>query len=384
MLTQKILHGLPLHKKRHDGGGLYFVKSSRQTGKWSFRFTRNGRAHEMGLGRYPEVTISQARSRRNQYQEQLNQGQNPLRERQERRHREQHHQSVRFSQVAEECYQQRKLAWKNTKHAKQWIQTLRTYAFSTLDKKPVGELTSQDFERVLQPIWYEKNETAHRLQQRLQKVMSWTITKGLYSKEKNPAAWVENLEYLFVRPYLVQQPCPHPSLRWQNIPAFYAKLCTYQAYSALALRFLILTIGRTSEILGCQRHEIDQHHKTWTLSESRMKRGKAHTVPLSSEAMRIIDVLWKQHNHAYLFPGLNPEKPLSDMAMLMLMKRHFPEIKAVPHGFRASFFSRFRITLLPHAYSGDWIMTRTVMSKASMAQVCRTTHASVCRWCSGA
>ena len=96
MLTQKILHGLPLDKKSHDGGGLYFVKSSRQTGKWSFRFMKNGRAHEMGLGRYPEVTIFQARSRRNQYQEQLNQGQNPLRERQERRHREQHHQSVRF------------------------------------------------------------------------------------------------------------------------------------------------------------------------------------------------------------------------------------------------------------------------------------------------
>jgi integrase len=338
MLTQKKIDTVPSKKKYHDGGGLYFFKSSSHKGKWSFRYTRYGRAQEMGLGGYPAITLSAARQQRDHMRTLLSKDINPLEERRKQRQQLRHEQGLRFSDVAEPCYDERKLSWKNKKHTKQWIQTLRTDAYPILDKKPLGDLTIDDFYDVLKSIWYTKNETARRIQQRMQTVMSWSITRGLYNKEKNPAYWEENLQFLLPPSNTVQSPRPHPSLRWQDIPSFYAELCTLSNYSALALRFLILTIGRTSEILGCQRSEINRAKKTWTLSEIRMKKGIAHTVPLSSEAMMIIDTLWQKHNHAYLFPSsVKPNTPLSNMAMLKLMKRHFSALQVVPHGFRSSF-----------------------------------------------
>ena len=338
LLTQKIIDTVPSKKKYHDGGGLYFYKSSPHTGKWSFRYMRYGRAQEMGLGGYPAINLTAARQQRDNMRTLLSKNINPLEERRKQRQQLCHEQGLRFSDVAKQCYEERKLSWKNEKHRKEWIQTLRTYAYPILDKNPLGELTTDDFYEVLKPIWYTKNETARRLQQRMQRVMSWSITKRLYHKDKNPAQWVQNLEFLLMRSYNVQTPRPHPSLRWQDIPSFYAELSTLSSMSALALRFLILTIGRTSEILGCQRSEINREKKTWTLSERRMKKGIAHTVPLSSEAMAIIDTLWQKHNHAYIFPSnVKPNTPLSNMAMLNLMKRHFSELHVVPHGFRSSF-----------------------------------------------
>lgn len=338
MLTQKKIDTVPSKKKYHDGGGLYFYKSSPHKGKWSFRYTRYGRAQEMGLGAYPAITLSAARQQRDHIRTLLSKDINPLEERRNKRQQYLHEQGLRFSDIAEQCYTERKAAWKNLKHRKQWIQTLRTDVYPVLNKKPLGELTTNDFYEVLKPIWYTKNETARRIQQRMQTVMSWSITKRLCHKEKNPAQWKENLEFLLPRSHTIQIPRPHPSLRWQDTPSFYAKLCQLSSYSALALRFLILTIGRTSEILGCQRREINRENKTWTLSEKRMKKGKAHTVPLSSEAMEIIDMLWQKHNHAYLFPSsVKPDTPLSNMAMLTLMKRHFSQLQAVPHGFRSTF-----------------------------------------------
>jgi integrase len=338
LLTQKIIDTVPSKKKYHDGGGLYFYKSSHHKGKWSFRFTRNGRAQEMGLGSYPAIGLKAARTKSGKYRCLHESGINPLEDRKNKRLQQKYQQANRFSKMAEIYFSEQKEAWKNLKHRKQWIQTLRTYAFPKLDKKPLSELTTDDFHEVLKPIWYTKNETARRLQQRMQRVMSWSITKRLYHKDKNPAQWVQNLEFLLMRSYTVQTPRPHPSLRWQDIPSFYAELSTLSSMSALALRFLILTIGRTSEILGCQRSEINREKKTWTLSERRMKKGIAHTVPLSSEAMEIIDTLWQKHNHAYIFPSnVKPNTPLSNMAMLNLMKRHFSELHVVPHGFRSSF-----------------------------------------------
>jgi len=129
---------------------------------------------------------------------------------------------------------------------------------------------------------------------------------------------------------------------YTETPAFMTELSQKDSVSAKALRFLILTATRTSEVLQAQWSEIDLDEAAWIIPESRMKTKREHRVPLSEEATSILDSLPRIEDNPYLFPGTRHSRPLSNMALLQLMRSLGYGVKGnrgdyVPHGFRSSF-----------------------------------------------
>jgi integrase len=123
---------------------------------------------------------------------------------------------------------------------------------------------------------------------------------------------------------------------YEEVAAFVAKLREREATSALALELCILTAARSGEILGMQWAEVDLKNKIWTVPAGRMKAGREHRVPLAPRAVAILRQLEKINTGEFVFPGQARSKPLSNMAMEMVLRRMKIE-DATVHGFRSSF-----------------------------------------------
>jgi len=138
-----------------------------------------------------------------------------------------------------------------------------------------------------------------------------------------------------VLPKVTAKPKHHKAMEWKDVPAFYADLKARNAMAANALRFTCLTGSRTSEVLGMQWPEIDFENQLWTCPAERMKTKVEHRVPLTDEMLAIIEPL-KAMRSDYVFEGQKRHRPLSNMAMLMLLRRMRVEGVTV-HGFRSTF-----------------------------------------------
>ena len=335
-VTKNKIKQLKTGKKIHDGRGLYFFKKG-DKGRWSFRYQRDGRCHEMGCGTYPEVSIAMARELRESYKKMLSCRVDPITEKRKEEAKRKVIHTSRFSDLAKDFIEEKKFEWRNTKHRKQWASTLETYAYKILDSKPIEDIEVQDVMRVLKPIWVKKTVTAQRVMQRIAKVMGKGKSLGLYHKD-NPAIWKGNLEFHFGDPFKINKVRHHPAMPYKLLPTFYKLLMKQSSLSSYALRLLILTVARTNEILGARRDEFDLQERRWTVPEHRMKANREHKVPLSDEAIDIIQLRMRESNHELLFPSVIGKKHISNMAMLELMRRQTkPYNTFVPHGFRSSF-----------------------------------------------
>ena len=125
----------------------------------------------------------------------------------------------------------------------------------------------------------------------------------------NPAVWTGLLENLLPSPAKIAPPVHHEAMQLEQIPEFYHWLKSESSVSAAALRFLILTVGRTSQVTGALWDEIKVDEKLWSVPANRMKSGKAHDVPLSAEALHLLERLPRIADSPYLFPGSKGEQP---------------------------------------------------------------------------
>jgi integrase len=196
---------------------------------------------------------------------------------------------------------------------------------------PLDSIDQPEVMMCLSPIWTEKHETAKRLAQRIKTVLDVAKSKGLRSGE-NPVTGIKDAGAL---PKVKVKPKHHKAMRWQDLPAFYADLMGRNAMPANALRLTCLTGSRTSEVLGMRWEEIDFDARLWTCPEERMKTGEEHRVPLTDEMLAIIEPL-KASKSEYVFEGQQRHKPLSNMSMLMLLRRMNVQGVTV-HGFRSTF-----------------------------------------------
>ena len=195
--------------------------------------------------------------------------------------------------------------------------------------------------RILNPIWTTKTETAKRLQGRIENILDYAAAHQ-YRDSLNPARWRGHLDKLLPKPARVKQVTHHPAMAHTEVPAFMAELCGHGSVAALALRFLILTATRTSEVLQAQWQEIDREAAVWTVPADRMKTRREHRVPLCDAALRTLEALPRIEGNPYLFPGARPGRPLSNQALLYQMHGmgygvHSERGHYVPHGFRSSF-----------------------------------------------
>jgi len=325
---------LPLNKKITDGNGLNLTLISRDKGRWTFRYRLDGKSREMGIGSYPEISLSEARNIILDKRRMKSQGVDPIYERRELKKIEQEKSRRRFSHVAKDYIEDNKDAWKNHKHTKQWHSTLSRYVYPILDDTPFHALKSEHIFRVLKPIWYKKAETASRIQQRMARIMGYGISRGYYVGS-NIADWKTNIKFLLKKPF--REPKHHPSLHYSKLPDFYAQLCEIDTTAARALRFAILTVARTSEVTLMSYGEVDLDKKIWTIPGERMKAHKEHRVPLSEEALVVLDILSSKHNYFHIFQGHKPDTPLSNNAMGKFVRDNYRHMKFTVHGFRSTF-----------------------------------------------
>ena len=195
-----------------------------------------------------------------------------------------------------------------------------------------------DVMRVLEPIWRTKTETASRLRGRIESVLDYATAHGWRTGD-NPARWRGHLAKLLPAPDKIAKPVHHSALPWQDIGAFVAALGEQQGVAARALEFTILTAARTGETIGARWSEIDERAGVWTVPADRMKAGVEHRVPLSEAARHVLGGLALLRNdlgHGWIFPGGRSDQPLSNMSMIMLLRRMGRGDLTV-HGFRSTF-----------------------------------------------
>lgn len=334
-LNAKQILVLPIGKYP-DGNGLYLSIYKPGRGKWSFRYSLNKKAREMGLGSYPEVTLLEARQCALSNKQLLGKKIDPIDEK-NRAEVLRQQQSKKFSEIADLYIRTKKVPeWTNTKSYQSWKNTLTRYATPILDSKPIIDVNRDDIVDVLIPIWKEKTETARRIQQRLFLIFAFAKIRGWYIND-NPASWKEHLSFILPDPYKIQKVKHFSSLHFTKIANFYEELYLFEHLSAYALRFLILTATRTKEVIEAKFDEIDLQRRMWTIPAEKMKVRKVHKVPLSQEAIKIIEFMKRKHNHEYVFHNPSIGRHISNGAMLVFLKKQFPNLKITVHGFRSSF-----------------------------------------------
>lgn len=309
-----------------DGDGLYLAVSSTGARSWRYIYRRNGKRTELGLGPYPEFSLSDARTRRDELNAMRARGGDPLTARKGSGNR-----IPAFGEFATELIDRLEPGWKNAKHRQQWRNTLATYAAPIWEKR-VDEVAVEDLIQILEPIWLEKHETASRLRGRIEVVLE-AAKKQRHRSGENPATWRGNLERLLPR-VPKRRPRHHAAMPYEEVPEFMARLRSREGLAPRALELLIHTAARTSEVLEATWSEFDLEGGLWIIPEERMKAGTLHRVPLTEPVLRLIKSL-PTHSE-FLFPGLKPNRPLSNMAMLQVLRRMGAEGVTV-HGFRSSF-----------------------------------------------
>ncbi|WP_417473435.1 tyrosine-type recombinase/integrase [Luteimonas mephitis] len=318
-----------------DGGGLYLQVARGGTKSWVFRYKRNGRARELGLGALLTTPLAAARKKAEEMRLTLGAGLEPVATRDAARAAAASR--MTFADCATAYIAAHKDGWSNPKHADQWTATLDTYANPVFGKADVSAVDTAMIVRALKPIWTEKTETASRLRGRIERVLAWATTAD-YRKGDNPARWRGHLDTLLPKPSKVKTVTHHPALPYAEIGAFMVKLAAEKGTAAHALRLAILTATRTNEVIGATWSEFDLKAKVWTIPAERMKAGKEHRVPLSAAALKIVksSAPPAANPGAYIFPGAKKGQPLSNMAMLAVLKRMNRGDLTV-HGFRSTF-----------------------------------------------
>jgi integrase len=328
-----------------DGGGLYLHVNARGAKSWIFRYMKNGRAREMGLGSVHTISLEDARKRATERRRELLDGIDPLQVRETLRHQAKLDAAkvITFEQCAGRYIAANKAAWKNPVHAKQWPSTLQTYVYPVFGSLPVQAVDVGLVMQVLEPIWTAKAETASRVRGRIETVLDYAAARG-WREGENPARWRGHLDKLLPKTSKAKRAVRqvsgrqehHAALPYGEIAAFLAELRRQAGMAARALEFAILTAARTGEVIGARWEEFDLAEKLWTIPAARMKAGKEHRVPLSDAALAIVTELAQQRQSEFVFPGGVAGKPLSNMAMLTLLRRMKRDDLTV-HGFRSTF-----------------------------------------------
>ncbi|MER9462675.1 integrase arm-type DNA-binding domain-containing protein [Mesorhizobium sp. M0387] len=342
----------PLEVKRLSKPGLHAVGGVaglglqvKDTGarSWLLRISIGQRRREIGLGGYPDVTLAQAREKAREMRAAVDRGGDPAEQRRaaKRALMSAAASEITFDEAARRWHKSKRREYRNEKHAAQVLTTILTYASPALGTVPVGLISLAHIVQVLEPIWAEKTETATRLRGRIENVLSWATVSGFRSGE-NPARWKGNLDSVLPKPKMLRS-VSHPSaLPFDRVAAFLVALKRIEGMGSKALEFAILTAGRSGEVREAKWSEFDLQKSVWTVPADRMKAGREHSVPLSRQAMLVLNGI-PRFLHSELVFTAPRGGALSDMTLSAVMRRM--AVAAVPHGFRSTF--------------RDWVAERT-------------------------
>ena len=342
-LTDRKVKALWHPGRYSDGATLYLMVTPGGSKQWIQRLTVRGKQTDIGLGGYPVVGLREAREKAQANRARARAGADPLLEKRRTT-------VPTFRNLAAQHIDALRPTWRNAKHAAQWGSTLAAYAYPYIGNRPVDQVTRADVIGLLSPIWTEKPETARRVRQRVKAVMARAI--AMQYIEFNPAG--EGIAAALAR--LPRIKAHHKALPYAQLPAALKAVRESPATPAVKLGFLLLalTACRSGEVRGARWEEVDLETATWTVPAERMKAGRAHRVPLSDEAIAVLEEARELDNGSGLvFPAPRSSGGLSDMAFTQLLRRL--GLDFVPHGLRSSF--------------RDWAAERTSAPHAVMEAV---------------
>jgi len=262
--------------KYADGQGLWLTKRSKDAGKWTLRLVISRKRREMGLGRWPDVSIAEARERAAEARKTLRDGLDPISERSKRTLAPK---AVTLEEAARRCFEAKKAELKNENARKRWLGLLEGHVLPRIGGLPIEEIDQHQIKATLEPIWHSKAETARKSLGHIGQTLKYAAALGLDVDLQAPAK---------ARALMGKQrhKTEHiPAMPYADAPKFYSWLCDQEHTAALALRFLILTAARTSEVRLATFDEIEDG--VWTLTPERTKKRGA------SIAFRSLRKLWR-------------------------------------------------------------------------------------------
>jgi integrase len=342
-----------------DGGGLYLqVTQGAAKGvvnkSWLFRFSvpdasKPRKRHDRwaGLGPIGTVSLGEARAAALEARQLRRSGIDPIEHRKAARAAQTlaDAKAMTFDQCRDAFISANSSGWKNEKHRDQWTNTLTTYVTPVFGKLPVAAVDTALVMRVIQPLWATKPETASRVRQRIERVLSWAKVGG-FREGDNPARWKGHLDQMLPNLSDVRVVRHHPSLPYAQVGAYVQALRERHGVSPRALEFTILTGLRTDAVIKARWSEIDLVERVWTVPPERLKRKKSnwkpHRVWLSDAALKVLAKMGNgESDGEFVFPGDKPRRSLSNWAMLELVKEMEGWVdekgeKITPHGFRAT------------------------------------------------
>lgn len=332
-----------------DGQGLSLLIEPNGSKSWRFRYRFAGKPKMISLGVYPTITLADARSRRDDARKLVAEGKNPSELRKEQKMALQTESENSFEKIATEWHQMKSAKWSEG-YASDIMEAFQNDIFPYIKARPVGEIKPLELLNVLRKI--EKRgalEKMRKVRQRCSEVFRYAIATG--RAEFNPAADLSSaLE--------VHQSNHFPYLKADEIPDFLRALDGYTGSRLvqIATKLLMITGVRTIELRAAAWSEFDIDNALWEIPAERMKMRRPHLVPLSIQAIDLLNELkLMTGNYRYVFPGRNdPNKPMSEASINQVIKRVGYEGKLTGHGFRHTMST----LLHEHGFESAWIETQ--------------------------
>ncbi|WP_449547572.1 tyrosine-type recombinase/integrase [Lelliottia amnigena] len=329
-----------------DGQGLSLLIEPNGSKSWRFRYRFAGKPKMISLGVYPTITLADARSRRDDARKLVAEGKNPSEVRKEQKIALQTESESAFEKIATEWHQMKSAKW-SVGYASDIMEAFQNDIFPYVGTRPVGEIKLLELLNVLRKI--EKRgalEKMRKVRQRSSEVFRYAIATG--RAEFNPAADLSSA-------LDVHQSNHFPFLKADEIPDFLRALNCYTGSRLvlIATKLLMITGVRTIELRAALWAEFDLDNAIWEIPAERMKMRRSHLVPLSTQALDLLNEL-KVMTGSYrcVFPGRNdPNKPMSEASINQLIKRIGYGGKVTGHGFRHNLST----ILHEEGYSTAWV-----------------------------
>lgn len=338
----KELSAIEVKRIIHEGtyavggvAGLMIQVSKSGTRSWILRSRIGEKRRDIGLGGYPEISLSKAKERALEKKDLISKGIDPIEAKRAARKAliANQQNDVTFEWATEQVHIKKSEELTNEKYAAQWLSVVRRYAFPIIGKLHPSEVTLNHVKQILDPIWLFRNDTAKKLRGNLEEIFAWCLVHE-YRNGNNPATWQGYLDAIYQKPSKVYKVKHYKSLQMDEMPSFMESLRSQDGFGARALEFAILTAARSGEVRGAVWSEIDFENRVWTIPEDRMKARKEHKVALSGSAITLLKNAVKLHDNEFIFPSPRGGM-LSDMSLSAVLKRM--NLDVVPHGFRATF-----------------------------------------------
>jgi integrase len=318
-------------RKYHDGGGLYLWVYEDGSKFWRLRYWIAGKEKSLSFGAYPEVSLKEARARRDEERKKIDGNVDPSVERKLTKIKQHMAANNSFKSVAMEWYEKQTIAWVK-KHAEDVKRRLESNIFPELGNRPISEIEAPELLAAIQKIESRgAYDLSHRVNSLCGQIFRYGIATGRCSRDI-----ARDLRGALT-PHIKKHQL---AVRPEQLPQLLYAIDRYDEIgdlqTQLALKLLALTFVRTTELIAAEWSEFDLEKRMWVIPAERMKMSNEHLVPLADQALEILQALKSiSSSSRFLFPGRNIMKPISNNTLLFALYRLGYKGKMTGHGFRS-------------------------------------------------